>query len=105
MPCPFASALGIPRQGVHAPRIGGFALNDIIGTIALAGITSYTAKINFMRSVFYWFVLAELLHYAFGVHTAFLERIGIVNDCEPSLPLAGVVKEDDNGGGEDKRIP
>ena len=84
MPCPFASALGTPNQGVHAARIGGFALNDILGTIALAGITSYTAKIGFMRSFFAWFALAEVLHYMFGVHTAFLERLGIVRDCDAS---------------------
>ena len=97
MPCPFASALGTPNEGFHSSRIHGFALNDILGTLALAGITSYTAKISFMRSVFIWFALAEVLHYAFGVRTAFLERLGIVRDCD-SLVLPQIVKEDDSGG-------
>jgi len=97
MPCPFASALGTPNEGFHSSRINGFALNDILGTLALAGITSYTAKISFMRSVFVWFALAEVLHYAFGVRTAFLERLGIVRDCD-SLVLSQIVKEDDSGG-------
>lgn len=97
MPCPFASALGTPSEGFHSSRIHGFALNDILGTLALAGITSYTAKISFMRSVFVWFALAEVLHYAFGVRTAFLERLGIVRDCDSPL-LSQIVEEDDSGG-------
>ena len=96
MPCPFASALGTPSEGIHSSRIYGFALNDILGTLALAGITSYTAKISYMRSVFVWFALAEVLHYAFGVQTAFLERLGIVRDCDLLLPH--VVKENDGDG-------
>ena len=86
MPCPFANALGTPGEGVHASRIGGFALNDIMGTLALAGATSYATQITFMRSAFYWFLAAEVLHWSFGVHTAFLEKLGIAPRCDDSKP-------------------
>ena len=82
MPCPFANVLGSPGQGFHSTRIGGLALNDIIGTLALAGATSYMAQINFLRSTFYWFLAAEVLHWSFGVHTAFLDKLGIAPRCD-----------------------
>ena len=83
MPCPYANALGIPGQGFHASRIGGLALNDILGTLALAGLYSATTKTPFFRATLGWFVLAEALHYAFGVRTAFLEALHI-SSCSSS---------------------
>jgi hypothetical protein len=77
MACPYAFVLGVPGQGVHAPRIGGYARNDILGTIGLAIITAYIMKISFLYSFVVWFVLGEILHYLFGVQTAFLTSLGI----------------------------
>jgi hypothetical protein len=77
MACPYAFILGVPGQGVHAPRIGGYARNDILGTIGLAIITAYIMKISFLYSFVVWFVLGEILHYLFGVQTAFLTSLGI----------------------------
>jgi hypothetical protein len=77
MPCPYAFVLGVPGQGVHAPRIGGYARNDTIATIVLAIITSYIARIPFFISLAGWFVLGEVLHYAFGTQTAVLTTLGI----------------------------
>lgn len=73
-------------EGFHSQRILGFALNDILGTLALAGITSYTAKVSFLRSAISWFALAESLHYLFGAHTQFLERFGISRECASPEP-------------------
>jgi hypothetical protein len=77
MACPYAFILGVPEQGVHAPRIGGYARNDILGTIGLAILTAYIMKISFLYSLVVWFVLGEILHYLFGVQTAFLTSLGI----------------------------
>ena len=77
MACPYAFVLGVPGQGVHAPRIGGYARNDILGTIGLAILTAYIMKISFLYSLVVWFVLGEILHYLFGVQTAFLTSLGI----------------------------
>ena len=77
MPCPYAHSLGVPGQGVHAARIGGYALNDILGTIGLALITAYFTHTGFFLNLLAWLVLAEVLHYAFGTQTAFLTTLGI----------------------------
>jgi hypothetical protein len=77
MACPYAFVLGVPGQGVHAPRIGGYARNDILGTIGLAVITCYFVNISFLYSLTLWFVVGEILHYLFGVQTAFLTTLGI----------------------------
>jgi 5-bromo-4-chloroindolyl phosphate hydrolysis protein len=77
MPCPYANLLGTPGEGVHARRIAGYALNDILATILGAIITSYIYKVSFIKSFVAWFVLGEVLHIAFGTQTAFLTSIGL----------------------------
>jgi hypothetical protein len=81
MPCPYSTILGTPGQGVHAARIFGLSINDIIGTILIAIITSYFYKISLLYSFIGWFALGEVLHYAFGTNTAFLQYIGMSPDC------------------------
>ena len=75
MPCPYASLLGVPYEGIHATRFAGLALNDVLGTLVLAGLTSATMHVSMGRATLGWFALAEALHYVFGVRTAFLEGI------------------------------
>lgn len=77
MSCPYKFVLGIPGQGFHAARFMGVALNDTLGTIVLALISAWLFKINVWSSLAVWFIGGEVLHYAFGVQTAFLTMIGI----------------------------
>lgn len=77
MGCPYANLLGVPGQGVHSPRIFGYARNDFIATILVALITSYFYNISFILSFFLWFSAGEILHYVFGTQTAFLTTLGI----------------------------
>jgi hypothetical protein len=77
MPCPYANILGVPGEGVHAQRFLGLALNDTIATIVVALLTAWIFKISFLYSLIGWFVAGEVLHYAFGVNTAFLKMLGI----------------------------
>jgi hypothetical protein len=81
MPCPFASALGIPHKGFHEERIGDFAYNDVIGTFGLAGITTLLFKIDLRKTIIGWFVLGEIMHYIFGVNTAFLQKVNLSPEC------------------------
>ena len=83
--CPFKNILGEPGKGVHAQRIGGLALNDILMTIIGAVLTSYAYKINLGISLFSWFAVGEILHYGFGVDTAFLKMIGLSPRCAPKI--------------------
>jgi len=73
MTCKYSTIGGIPGEGFHSQRVLGLALNDIIGTIVLAAITSLLTKISFWYSLIAWFVLGEILHYLFCVDTAFLK--------------------------------
>ena len=75
--CPFAFVLGVPGQGIHAERIYGYALNDTLMTIIGALITAHIFDIAIWKSLLGWFVAGEVLHYAFGVQTAFLTTLGI----------------------------
>ena len=80
--CPYANILGTPGEGVHAKRIMGLSLNDILLTILAAALTSYFAQINFWVSLTVWFVAGEILHYLFGTDTAFLRMIGLTPKCQ-----------------------
>jgi hypothetical protein len=82
MSCPYANALGVPGEGIHAARIFGIARNDTIMTIIAALITAYVFNISFLLSFAIWFVAGEILHYAFGTNTAFLRMIGASPNCQ-----------------------
>lgn len=77
MGCPYAFIFGKPGTGFHSSRFGGYAVGDTVGTIILALMSAWVFKINWMKSIIVWFVVGELLHYYFGVQTAFLTTLGI----------------------------
>ena len=81
MPCPYAFALGIPGQGVHAARVLGMALHDWLATVVLSVIVAWLFKANFLYTLVYIFVFGEILHYVYGVPTAFLKMIGLEPVC------------------------
>lgn len=82
MGCPYKYILGIPGQGFHSTRFMGYALYDTLATIVLAMITAYILKKPFWIVLLVWFVLGEILHYAFGTQTAFLTSIGVKVQCD-----------------------
>jgi hypothetical protein len=43
-----------------------------------AALTSFFFNINLLYSILAWFIAGEILHYIFGVNTAFLAMIGII---------------------------
>jgi hypothetical protein len=81
MSCPYANVLGTPGEGVHAQRFLGLALNDMIATLVVALLTKWFFDIPLLYSILGWFVAGEVLHYAFGVDSAFLKMIGIKPYC------------------------
>jgi hypothetical protein len=81
MSCPFKFALGVPGEGVHAPRLFGLAIVDIIATVLVAGLTAWLTKSNYILNLIFWFVLGEILHFMFGTPTAFLKMIGMEPTC------------------------
>ena len=67
MSCPYKHFLGVPGYGVHAHRIFGYALVDILLTIIVAVITTFFIDISLISSLISWFIMAEVFHYGFGV--------------------------------------
>jgi hypothetical protein len=86
MGCPYANLLGEVGKGVHATRIFGFSWNDIWMTVVAALISSFLFNISWWKSIIAWFIAGEILHYVYGVNSAFLERVGLSPDCSISLP-------------------
>ena len=83
--CPYANALGVPGQGVHAPRFMGLAIADTIATIVGAALIAYFFRLSFVVTFIAFFTLGEVLHYLAGTQTAFLTMIGVrATVCSPS---------------------
>lgn len=81
MACPYANLFGVPGQGVHSTRILGMAQNDWLATIILAILISFMFNVNFVYSLVGLFVLGEILHYVYGVKSAFLKMIRLEPAC------------------------
>ena len=86
MPCPFATLLGEPGKGVHAPRLSigdgpGIARNDTLMTIAAALLTSYFLSVPILSSLIGWFLVGEGAHLIFGTPTAVLKMLGLAPKC------------------------
>ena len=78
MACPYANILGKPGHGVHEQRFMGLALNDTIATFIVALLTMWAFSVPLLYAFLGLFIAGEILHYIFGVNTAFLKIIGIV---------------------------
>jgi hypothetical protein len=81
MGCPYANVLGEVGKGVHATRIFGFSWNDSWMTVAAGLITAYLFNITWWKSILTWFIVGEVLHYVYGVKSAFLEMVGLSPTC------------------------
>jgi hypothetical protein len=82
MGCPYKDIFGAPGTGAHSYRFMGLAAVDTFLTILIAWISSvWVGGGTFFEYVVFWFVLAEVFHYAFGVDTALLKFIGLRPWC------------------------
>jgi hypothetical protein len=79
--CPFSKILGVPGEGPHSVRLGGYAVVDFVLTIVAAYLTSRAANISFILSFVIWFVVGEIMHVTYGVQTAFLTAVGVKVNC------------------------
>ena len=85
--CQYRYALGVPSQGVHAARVAGLALWDIVGTligaIIIGIVWALWHDVSIMWSVFgaaiLLFVLGEVLHCMFCVPTPVTQALGCVS--------------------------
>ena len=81
MACPYAFIFGKPSEGAHSRRFLGFAVVDSVATILAAILITYFWKIKLWKSVIGLFIVGEIMHYMFGVQTAFLTMLGITVKC------------------------
>lgn len=81
MSCPHAFIFGKPNEGVHSRRFGGYAVVDSVATLLVAILITYIWRVALWKSVIGLFILGEVLHYWFGVQTAFLTTLGITVRC------------------------
>jgi hypothetical protein len=58
------------------------AMNDWLMTIAGACLTAVFFNVDVFFSFMVWVVTGEILHYVFGVKTAFLKMIGLTPSCD-----------------------
>lgn len=58
------------------------AFNDLLMTLVGAFLTAIIFNISLTVSVITWFTVGEILHYLFGVQTAFLTFVGIRAGCD-----------------------
>ncbi len=80
--CKYKGILGEPKTRIHADRIGEFALWDIVGTAAVAGLITYmygssSYANTFIIVLLIIYAIATGLHYIFCVQTAGLTAMGI----------------------------
>lgn len=68
--CQYKHSLGVPGEGAHARRIGAFAANDLIGTVAAAAVISVISNWSFIIILIILLLIGTILHWAFCVPTA-----------------------------------
>ena len=67
--CKYKNSLGVPNEGVHAYRLFGVAIVDVVMTIIGAFMISYFFKYNLLYTTIFLFVLGIIAHRLFCVRT------------------------------------
>jgi hypothetical protein len=80
--CPYRYLFGKPGEGAHSYRFAGLAIVDTLLTFLGAWIITAASGINIKITFAAFFILGEILHYAFGTQTAFLTMIGVKVGCD-----------------------
>jgi hypothetical protein len=66
---------GKPNEGIHSQRIGPFASVDIFLTIIGSILLAILFKKSFLNVFLILFIIGQILHFAFGVETAFIKML------------------------------
>lgn len=70
----YKDILGKPGEGIHF-HVFGIAIVDVVATILLGCLLGYLFSINPFWFILGLFILAEFLHYIFGVETTVMKLI------------------------------
>ena len=80
--CPYRYLFGKPGEGPHSYRFMGLAVVDTLLTLLGALLITLGTGYSILWTFIAFFVLGEILHYAFGTQTAFLTMIGVKVKCD-----------------------
>ncbi len=78
MSCPlskYSNMFGAPKTGFHSFRLFDIAVNDLLGTVAVAGLITYISNCNFMIILILLLVIGILMHRIFCVNTTINKKI------------------------------
>ena len=79
--CPYRYLFGKPGEGPHSYRFMGLAVVDTVLTFLSAWLITLGTGYPILWTFISFFILGEILHYAFGTQTAFLTKIGVKVKC------------------------
>ena len=68
--CDYKNMFGKPNEGIHATRLFGVAIWDVIFTVIAALLISHTFKKNIYNVLLLLFIIAIIIHSIFCVETA-----------------------------------
>jgi hypothetical protein len=80
--CPYRYLFGKPEEGAHQYRFLGLSIVDTVLTFLGAWLITLGTGYPILWTFISFFVLGEILHYAFGTQTAFLTKIGVNTACD-----------------------
>ena len=75
--CTYKNIFGKPNEGIHATRLFGVAIWDVIFTVIVAIIISNKFKKDFIVVLLVLFITSIVIHSIFCVDTAINRAIGI----------------------------
>lgn len=70
MACLYKDIFGEPNKGVHSYRLAGFAIVDILMTMAAALMSSWLLETSFSLTLIIFFLMGIIFHRVFCVRTA-----------------------------------
>lgn len=83
--CQYKEALekrfGTSFNGIHAKRIGPFAMVDVVGTIVIAALLAWMFNTGFIKTFVFLVILSIFVHWIFCVDTQLLLYIKQVGTC------------------------
>ena len=68
--CPYKDIFGAPGTGVHSVRVAGIAVVDVVLTLLMAAIASWTFKTPLLQTTVACFLLGIACHRVFCANTA-----------------------------------
>ena len=77
MECRYANIFGAPGTGVHAYKVLGISIVDVVGTVGVAYALANYTRFSFNKCLLFLLLVSVPIHYAFCVQTQGLKYLGL----------------------------